>query len=141
MKTKKLMTVLSLALIFAMGASAYAGNGTPVTKSVTYVVNIDKNVKVAEATYIITVYNDKNQPVAHPQVFKDNIWQYTFTETGSIPGTLRYVTMVKDDNGDGGETLVFDPAKLLGPFKSGATYNFPLLSPRHTIGTDPTGVQ
>ena len=141
MKTKKLPTAISLALIFAMGTAAYAGTGTPVVKSVTYVVNIDKNLKVDGLTYIISVLDEMNRAVAHPQIFQNGVYQYTFTETGSAKGNLRVATMVSLPTPDGTVPLVFDPVKLAGPFKPGAIYNFPLLIPRVIGNTDPFGVK
>ena len=126
MKTTKIITALSLALIFAAFISTFAqakGNAKP---PVTYVVTVDNNVRSGGGTYMITVLNDWNCPVAKPQLFQDGIFVYTFVENSPANGILRAATMVPTE-GDG---YSFDPVKLTGPFIAGKTYFFPVLKPQ-----------
>jgi hypothetical protein len=131
MKTKKILSAIVLVTIFAAVTSVViAGSQKILPRTITYIVNIDKSMQSGGGLYIITVLNQKGLAIAHPQVFKDGVWTYTFQEYGPVADKFRTVTMVLNPGSKVKEKVVFDPVTLTGPFLGGKTYKFLPLLPR-----------
>jgi len=135
MKTIKLYSALSLALIFLVTA-AYAKKGpdrTPDSKiksQIRYEVNIH-DLKAANLcnTYQVQVTDANGRHVAPPVTFVPGISKYTFFEEGPAYGRLRVATLVLSPYSDRyvcQTTFTLRPAVLWAPFLGGSTYTFDL---------------
>ena len=135
MKTSTFFSVLSLALIFSLATSAFAGNistkGTPTpNNSIRYQVNVQMNSeKPLNAVYMVQIMNENHKLVAPAQMLVPGKTQYSFFEKGPADG-IRIAFIVKAATGMGGAepyvTLVAEPAVVKGPFEVGHTYRFDL---------------
>jgi hypothetical protein len=135
MKTSTFFSVLSLALIFTLATSAFAGNistkGTPTpNNSIRYQVNVQmSSEKPLNTVYLIQIFNENHKLVAPAQMLVPGKTQYSFFEKGPADG-IRIAVIVKAASGMGGAepnaTLVTEPAVVKGPFEVGHTYRFDL---------------
>ena len=133
MKTTTFFSVLSLALIFAVTTSAFAG-GIGQTKatntSIRYAVNVCYSGPEQQilASYLVKIYNEKHQLVAPPQNLIPGQSQYVFFERGPVDG-IRIAVIQKaviDSQSEPWWTLVAEPCIVKGPFVVGQTYRFDL---------------
>ena len=135
MKTSKLYSILSLALIFLV-TTGYAKKGPdriPDSRSksqIRYEVNIH-NLKAANLcnTYQVQVTDANGRLVASPTTFVPGISKYTFFEEGPAYGRIRIATLVLSPNNDRyicQTTFTLRPAVLWAPFLGGSTYIFNL---------------
>jgi hypothetical protein len=135
MKTPKIFSVFSLALIFAAAATAFAGNtdkkNDPVASSalIRYQVNI---VMPSELTlcnlWLVKILDGNGREVAPAKAFTAGVSRYEFFERGPVEGT-RTAVLVVYDYGDHflcPIELYTDPASLFGKFLNGETYRFDL---------------
>ncbi|MDP1623026.1 MAG: hypothetical protein Q8M08_11890 [Bacteroidales bacterium] len=130
MKTAKLIFALSLALIFAAGASSmYAQNlslqDIPVEKAkmIAYVVRIENlpNIMSSDVHYLIMMTNEMGRPVAPPQSFRRGVWDYTFYEGGTVRGA-RVARMIQAPSTP--HSPIIPPTVKTGIFYGGASYLF-----------------
>jgi hypothetical protein len=135
MKTTKIFSVLSLAMVFTVVTSAFANvigkkDVTPSNAMIRYAVNVVSQMeKPLAATYMIKVFNEKYQLVAPPKIFIPGQSQYVFYERGPADG-VRIAVLVKAPLHEGGiepnVILYAEPAIVKGPFEVGQTYRFDL---------------
>ena len=133
MKTSTFFSVLSLALIFAVATSAFAGGIgkiSPNNTSVRYAVNVVYNGHDQQllSTYVIKIFNERHQLAAPPQVLIPGQSQYVFFERGPADG-VRIAVIEKamiDSQVEPWWTLVTEPCVVKGPFEIGNTYRFDL---------------
>jgi hypothetical protein len=92
MKTIKIISTLSLLLIFASVYAGYSGNNDNSysvmgkTITITYKVNIHFPSGLNNSNiYLVQVVDQSGHPVAQPQVFVSGINVYTFTEKVKVP--------------------------------------------------------
>lgn len=132
MKTKTFISVLSLALTFAI-SSVFAGNtatkGNP-NNSIRYQVNIQvPTEKPLNTVYTLQILNENHRLVAPSQMLIPGKTQYTFFEKGPADG-IRIAVLVKAALGAGSAepyvTLMAEPSIVKGPFEVGQTYRFDL---------------
>jgi hypothetical protein len=133
MKTIKNTSALILAMLLVVSANVFAKVPGDFKPPVTYIVTIDPVVNSDGAIYYISVLNENGRVVAHPQIFIDGVWEYTFEEYGPIVGNLRVATMERDSHSDGSIIYNFDPSKLQGPFNLGEVYYFKTLTPQNVL--------
>jgi len=95
MKTIKIISTLSLLLIFVSVYAGYAGNNDNSnfvmgkTITITYKVNIHFPSGLNNSNiYLVQVVDQTGRPVAQPQVFIRGINVYTFTEKVKIPPVI-----------------------------------------------------
>ena len=136
MKTAKIFSVLSLALIFATANTVYSKDRmtdkpnqlqkTTIRYEVT--IHLSSFLSLCN-TYLVKVTDEQGRPVAHPQVFNPGISKYVFNEYLSSPAKIRVASLVLPENID----PYFCPTNLntksepmMGPFFPGRTYSFDL---------------
>ena len=135
MKTTKLLSVLSLVMIFTVNV-AFSKNGPSRTPDATskstirYEVNIHNlNAVNLCNTYLVKVTDANGRLVAKPAIFVPGINKYTFFEEGPAYGRLRIATLVLSPYHDRyvcHNTFTLRPALLWWPFLGGNTYTFDL---------------
>jgi len=132
MKTLKLFTVISLALIVLGINAVYAkSNSTqsnpPPTGYIKYQVNIHVNSNINwPLTRIYVVMTDENgREVAPPELFTPGTWVYVFNEAGPVTG-IREARMVLPT--EGGQIFHKYPSPDIkkGTFLDGNVYQFNL---------------
>ena len=135
MKTTKIYTVLSIALIFAVSYTTYGavtgkinGEGS-VNKGILYRVNVNlSSEKTLCNTYLIEVRDGQGKLVDLPQRYIMGVSQYDFSERGPASG-VRIAYLVRAEYGDHflcEYELFTTPAAVNGPFLIGQTYRFDL---------------
>jgi len=141
MKTTKILSALSLVLIFAAN-SVYANlindpGSQTMQKMVTYVVKVNfaPNFPGATGHYLVAITDEHGRKVVPAQPFHPGLWSYTFKEAGSFRGT-RIAVMVPYPASQAG--WVIPPCVLKATFIGGATYQFNL-APVSNEKTDPKG--
>ena len=134
MKTKNVLSLLSLALIFAVATSAFAGGiaikgGGTANSSIRFTVNVNYSgpEQPLLASYELQIYNERHQMVAPPQMLMPGKTQYTFFERGPADG-VRIAVLVKSliDNAEPWWSFVAEPCAVKGPFEIGQNYRFDL---------------
>ena len=137
MKTTKIISAISLVLIFAAG-SLFAGNKPEIgqQKLITYQVTVHAapNFPGASGHYLVAITDEKGNKVAPAQPFHPGVWTYTFREAGSFRGTRVAVMVPYPANPTG---WVIPPSVQKGNFIGGGTYRFdltPVQSARETSG-------
>jgi len=139
MKTAKIFSVLSLALIFAAFSAGYAKKvENPVAKStqatkITYqvVLHMD-NLSSPCNVYLIKVVDESGRMIAPAQAFKPGVYKYTFIEkvTAKTNKFSRRSAILEPakypDHYVCVHTLVATPDIMFGPFFAGQTYFFDL---------------
>ncbi len=136
MKTTKIHTALSLALIFATTMFASAANtGKPTTiSSLNSCIRYQVNVMIANEKelcniYLIEIRNEHGALVAPAKPYVSGVTQYDFFERGPVTGT-RVARLVRAEFGDRFvcEYELFAPKVILqGKFENGQTYRFDLI--------------
>jgi hypothetical protein len=136
MKTTKIFSVLSLALIFATAITVYSkdrmtDNPNQLKKAtIRYEVTVHlSSVLNLCNTYLVKITDEQGRPVAHPQVFVPGVSKYVFNENVSVPAKIRVASLALPENID----PYFCPTNLntksepmWGPFFPGQTYSFDL---------------
>lgn len=134
MKTKIIIPVVSLMLLFALAASSFAGNvatkNGPQNATIRYAVNLVFNAPDMPwfSHYAIKIYNEKHQLAAPAQVIVPGKRQYVFYERGPADG-VRIAIIEKlliHGQVEPWYTLICEPAIQKGPFNVGETYRFDL---------------
>ena len=136
MKTIKLFSVLSLAIILTGINAAYSSNSLsdnpkgPHTASVSYDVYIhlvtDNNIC---NVYLVQVTDEKGRLVAPFQIYVPGVTKYNFHEQGLMRGKLRIASLVRATYPNHFvcvNDLYSSPATKEGPFLMGHTYSFDL---------------
>ena len=136
MKTAKIFSVLSLALIFAAANTVYSKGRTTDNrmqgekKGIRYEVTIHLSQMFSFCnTYLVKMTDASGRSVANPQVFVPGISKYVFNETVATPGNIRIASLVLPENIDPyfcSYNLVTKSEPMMGPFKAGQTYSFDL---------------
>ena len=133
MKTIKITSVLSLALIFVAATSLFAGKATKTSnlpsdrvKVITYIVKVNENHNLLSSAhqYLIVMTDETGRQIAPPQVFRNGIWSYTFTEVGNVIGT-RVAKMLPALSVPGSAAV--SSSSRTGSFFGGQIYKFNLL--------------
>jgi hypothetical protein len=135
MKTTKIYTVLSLALIFAAVTSAFSSTIGKVTNTGTLntMVRYHVNVSISNDLTICNIYqveilDGQGQLVAPAKQFIPGVTGYDFFERGPAKGVrIAALVMVNIHNRYiCAADLFTTPVGLTGPFLSGQTYRFDL---------------
>ena len=136
MKTAKIFSVLSLALIFAAANTVYSKGRTTDNrmqgekKGIRYEVTIHMTQIMSFCnTYLVKVTDEYGRPAAKPQIFVPGISKYVFDETMAMPGKIRIASLSLPENIDPyfcSYNLVTKSEPMMGPFKAGQTYSFDL---------------
>jgi hypothetical protein len=136
MKTTKIFSVLSLALIFATAITVYSKDRITDRPSQLKKLTIRYEVTVHFSAvlnlcnnYLVKVTDEQGRPVAHPQVFVPGITKYVFNETVSVPAKVRVASLVLPENIDPyfcQTNLNTKAEPMMGPFFPGQTYSFDL---------------
>ena len=133
MKTRKILSAISLVLIFAAN-SVFAGSLTindPSTSDKQKLVTYEVLVKAvptfpsANDQYIVVITDEKGRKVVPAQTFRPGVWTYTFKEAGTFRGTRTAVLVSTNANQTG---WIIPPSVLKGNFTGGSTYQF-ILAP------------
>jgi hypothetical protein len=129
MKTTKILSAISIVLIFAVfnNSKAQLPGGTILVT--TYVVTVENNLNTAgfAGSYYIGIINDRGNLIAPVQPFRLGTWSYTFKEVGSAQGRTRTALMKCAPGPICSNDYVVKPSTLNGPFKPGLVYNFHLV--------------
>jgi hypothetical protein len=136
MKTTKIFSVLSLALIFAAVTTSFSGNietkkeAASVTSTlIRYQVNVSiSSEKVLCNLYLVKIIDGQGRQVGPAKQYIPAISKYDFFEKGPVSGA-RIAVLVKYQYGDHYECeaeLFTTPAALFGKFENGRTYRFDL---------------
>jgi hypothetical protein len=135
MKTTKLLSVLSLVMIFAVNV-AYSKNGPSRTPDATSKTTIRYEVTIHNLnafnlcnTYQVQVTDENGRLVAAPTTFVPGINKYTFFEEGPAKGRLRMANLVLSPYTDRivcPVNFTLRPAVILWPFLGGNTYSLNL---------------
>ena len=138
MKTTKIFSVLSIALIFAAATSFAKKDESPSAKStrpatVNYEVVIHTNIlSVPCNTYVIKVVDETGRVVAPVKVFVPGVNKYSFRESlsGKTSKFSRRVAMLEPvkypDHYVCTQAIHATPDVKFGPFLAGETYYFDL---------------
>ena len=129
MKTTKIISALSLVLVFAASslfANRISDPGPAVwQKPVTYDVKINftANFPGINGHYLVVITDETGRKVVPAQTFRPGVWTYTFKEAGSFRGTRVAVLVSYPDT----QILwVIPPRVLKGTFTGGESYRFEL---------------
>jgi len=136
MKTTRLFTVLSLALIFIGLNSVYSSDRLTGNTQMTRKINIKYEVNVYLFsrielcnTYLVQVTDETGRLVAPPKVFVPGISRYMFAEDGPAQGKVRVAMLVVAPDVDPyacSTHIGARPDVKMGPFLAGQTYPFVL---------------
>ena len=136
MKTAKIFSVLSLALIFAAANTLYSRDRVTDNriqgekKGVRYEVTVHLSQLMNFCnTYLVKVTDELGRPVAQPQIFVPGKAKYVFNETVAVPAKIRIASLVLPENTDPyycSFNLVTKSDPMMGPFKTGQSYSFDL---------------
>ena len=144
MKATKIISVLSLVLIFAAVSTVYSAGIEPKNNQVLpgtvtrYQVNVVfSSEKPLCNMYLVKIIDGNGRLVAPAQPYILGVSRYEFTERGLATGK-RIAVLVKNQYGDPiacPTELFTKPAVLNAPFVIGQTYRFDLfpstLAPKH----------
>ena len=140
MKTTKIISALSLVLVFAANslfANRIGDPGTPdKLKLVTYEVKVNfaANFPGANARYLVVITDGTGRKVVPAQAFHTGVSKYTFKEAGTIKGT-RVAIMVPLNVKPNG--WVIPPSVKKGIFVGGSTYRFELTPESYETAGNP----
>jgi len=134
MKTTKIFSILSLALIFAAATSAFSENITKkevvsanavVRHQVNIVLTLDKPLC---NTYLVEIRDGNGRMVAPAKVFIPGESKYSFYERGPATGVRVAVLVVAPSHSHFmcDRELFTEPAVVFGPFSAGQTYRYDL---------------
>jgi hypothetical protein len=149
MKTTKIFSILSFALIFlgmtTVTTSLKANQGgTPKPffdgkKIITYVVEIshDAGLDLELSGYMVIMTDGKGQNIASPQPFIPGTWTYIFQETGPADG-IRKAMLIKSPHTNG-PNIHFRTAAIHGPYECGHKYT--LLIVPDAFSDDASGIR
>jgi hypothetical protein len=137
MKTTKILSVLSFALIFVGMAASFATNNDGLNAKaapvgITYKVMIHSDImSPPSGTYLIQILDERGRLVASPQVWVPGVNIYTFKEKFSAaanPGARRVAKLVsvKGPYLPNSSPISAAPDVRVGPFLSGNVYIFNL---------------
>lgn len=137
MKTTKILTVISLALIFAGVNAVYAKSDPekprPIEKpAIRYEVTVHLSLPLGvnlNNTYWVRMTDEFGRLVAPAQRFVPGVSKYVFKESVSAVGRIRIASLVLSPNVDpfgSGNILVTRPDVQRGLFMPGRTYSFDL---------------
>jgi len=136
MKTKNIIQVLTLALIFTTVNVVNAKDRITDQPSLMKKATIRYEVTVHHAVgfilchnYLVKVTDANGRPVATPQVFIPGKIKYVFVEYVSVPSNIRIASLSLPDNVDPyfcPTSLKTKSAPMMGPFIPGRTYSFDL---------------
>ena len=134
MKTTKIFSVLSLALIFAAVTSVFSAtigtkNDPTVNPVIRYHVNIQLTLEKPLCNiWLVKILDENGRMVAPAKPYIPGVVGYDFYEKGPVKGS-RIAVLVKYKGGDHYvcETELFTaPARITGQFFNGETYRFEL---------------
>jgi hypothetical protein len=135
MKTTKLFSTFSLALIIAFATSTFANTTGKITIENTACRGIQHHVNLTIAneqalcnTYLIEIRDGKGQLVAPAKAYVSGVTGYDFFERGPASG-IRVATLVRANFGHHficEMELFTTPAAVQGPFLNGQVYRFDL---------------
>ncbi len=135
MKTTKIFSVLSLALIFITATSAFSAgpdkknDQVAVNTMIRYQVNIKLDTEKPLCNlWLVKILDQNGRMVAPAKAYSPSVTVYNFFERGPAEGT-RVAVLVKYQYGDHYvcQTELFTaPAILSGKFLNGETYRFDL---------------
>ena len=137
MKTTKIFTVLSLAVLFAISSTGFAngidtrntqGNAMP---AVTYQVSIHLTGLTKDVCnpYIIQIMDENGRVVAPAQVFHPTVSKYVFREKAPVLGKTRIAVLIPVSYPQHYVCpieLYTAPDAKNGPFLGGHSYSFDL---------------
>ena len=136
MKTAKIFSVLSLALIFATASTLYSKDRITDNKiqgpkkGIRYEVTIHLSQLVSFCnTYLVKITDESGRAVAPPQVYVPGVSKYVFNETVVVPARVRIASLSLLANVDPyycSYNLVTKSEPMMGPFKAGQAYSFNL---------------
>ena len=135
MKTTKIFSVLSLALIFATVTAAFAGNtdkkaGQAAAGTlIRYQVNVHLvSEKPLCNLWMVKILDETGREVAPAKAYTPGLTAYEFFERGPASG-VRIAVLVKYQYGDHfqcANELFTEPAIISGKFLNGESYRFDL---------------
>ena len=134
MKTTKIYTALSLALIFAAATSVFSakiGKTTQISGNpgIRYQVNIHLTGEINVCnTYLVEIRDGKGQLVAPAKHYISGVSRYEFSERGPGSG-VRIAALVVSNIGDRfvcDKELFTTPVPMAGPFLNYQIYRFDL---------------
>ncbi|MCX6303995.1 MAG: hypothetical protein NT040_03415 [Bacteroidetes bacterium] len=135
MKTTKIFSVLSLALILTAVTSVFSApidnknNLVSATPVIHYRVNITLSVdKPLCNLWLVKILDENGRMVAPAKPYTNGITKYDFYERGPASGT-RIAVLVKNQHGDPyvcATELFTTPVAIFGKFFNGETYRFDL---------------
>ena len=135
MKTTKIFSVLSFALIFATATSSFSGvpenknNQVTANSLVRYHVNVIlSSEKPLCNIWLVEILDEGGRLVAPAKPYESGVTGYDFFERGPVSGK-RVAVLVKNLFGDRyicATERFTNPAILFGPFCAGKTYRFDL---------------
>ena len=129
MKTTKIISALSLVLIFAAANSLFVrGNTKSIPedrlKVITYVVKVDNiNLISDNRHYLIIMTDGAGRQISSSQTFRPGLSSYIFKELGNVRGT-RVAMMVQEPSAPGSAAI--SSSSKTGTFFGGQTYLFRL---------------
>jgi len=130
MKTTKIISALSLVLVFAAN-SLFANRindpgSADKQKLITYEVKVNfaANFPSAFSHYMIVITDGTGRKVVPAQAYHQGVTSYTFKEAGNLIKGARVAVMVSYPASQSGWTIAPDVKK--GIFTGGATYQFKL---------------
>lgn len=136
MKTTKLLTILSLVLIFSGASKGYSGNiptdrPQMTTKTnIKYEVNVYLFIRIDLCNvYWVQVTDETGRLVAPAKPYIPGIQRYVFSEDGPAQGKVRVAMLVTAKNVETVAcpiTFGARPDVKMGPFLQGQTYPFVL---------------
>ena len=136
MKTTKIFTILSLAVILLCANTVYSSNLLSDRPQMTRKINIKYEVTVILNsqvelcnTYYIQVTDETGRLIASPKIFDPSKQKYVFTEDGPAKGKLRVAMLVMATDVDPYQCPVHIGARpdvKIGPFLLDETYSFVL---------------
>jgi hypothetical protein len=136
MKAIKIISVLSLVLIFAAANTVYSSGKVSDKPQMTKKISIRYEVDVFLFsridlcnTYFVQVTDESGRLVAPPKVFVPGIQKYIFSEDGPAQGKVRVAMLILAQDVDPYLCPVHIGARpdvKMGPFLLGQTYPFTL---------------
>jgi hypothetical protein len=137
MKTTKLFSVLSLAIIFAATTAGFSNgidNRTSKASNmpgITYqvAIHLPGFIKDICNPYLVQILDENGRVVAPPQVFINGVTKYLFFEKAPVSGRTRMAVLIPVSYPNHyvcPNDLYTLPDVMTGPFNTGQTYTFDL---------------
>ena len=129
MKTKSILSAISLVLVFAANSLFASRINDPGSsdkqKLITYAVTVNfaANFPGAHSQFIIVITDGSGRKVVPAQAYHPGVSTYTFKEAGTLKGT-RIAVMVPYPANQGGWNIA--PSVKTGLFVGGESYHFEL---------------